>query len=1147
MESAESLSCLICVFSYLINYSDGLTYIIPEELPRLKLIGNIAKDEDIRSLVSESDYNSLEFHFLNLDNPYLKHFSIDSSSSDLRIGEPLDWEVICEFSTTFSCPVTLDVAAQSKTGTFFKKISITIFLEDINDHSPIFDPPYFSFSISESEVQGKSIALNTAQDIDSANFSVQSYEVIPAEIPFRADFLQNSDGPSQLNLVLTDKLDREITDNYYFMLIARDGGTPSLNGTMMINVTIEDDNDNRPVFQQSVYQVRVKEDYPLNVTFLNVTATDLDIGRNAKISYHLNSQQSQAIKDTYDVDPETGEVFLKKHLEYVSNEAIKVKIDAVDNGERPLTSQTTIEVTVEDSENNAPVIKINLLSNSQTAEAREYASFGSVVAYVEVIDKDGDRNGRVSCEVESGPFGMQAVEDKEYKVIVFGPLDRETVDKHSVTIDCHDFGVPELTSSANFTVIIIDENDNAPKFTDDVYESSFLENNENGSTVVQVFARDADIGINSQVSYSLDVETSDLEVLESFSIDNKSGLITTNKVFDREERAKYEFIVYATDGGFPPLSSSATVSVTIEDVNDNQPQFKNLPYVYHIPESQLKETVLGKITAEDRDDGGNGYVSYSLVGNNSNLPFEVLPDGTLKTVDSFDREKIAHYDFQVLAIDNGIDIRRSNTANVTVFVTDINDNAPIISYPQDTNVVKYITYMMPADTQVMKIEATDADEGKNAELSYSIFKRNDTKMFRIGRNGEIYVARKLYETEVDSYFLEIVVSDNGTPVKRAWTKVTIDVLTKNVTAVGVRDPAIDKQNIIIAIIVVVVTVVIAAAILIIIWIVRRHDLQKRKFLGNRDVNHNGDNDSGFSSTGGRKSPEPIKPYKNGMVPSAPILPPMTIDRNDGKSKDVTFQDTVHVREKSMDSTMESNGESTVQLNRLASLRIHQAYIQNHNKPWTSQSELNDAGKECKKQEDLHSDLSADTATYDSGIGGSVSDTGDLRMSQLQLLVKQNGRRGKPPHKPSKPPRVIARGHSQSLDRPPERPPPLKHNPYRSKSPVQSPVHFSPPVSPSLYATSSPTPCSQNQASFFSTPSPTHFLDRQSPSKNVVQDLLMYKKFQNGLNLPNGRLTVDESVDTTHIDDGSSTSGSYYIDPTIEVEDWKNPPVSDIYV
>ncbi|XP_045203882.2 putative protocadherin beta-18 [Mercenaria mercenaria] len=1139
MESAESLSCLICVFSYLINYSDGLTYTIPEELPRFKLIGNIAEDEDIRSLVSEDDYNSLEFHFLNLDNPYLKHFAIDSSSSDLSIDEPLDWEVICQFSTTFSCPVTLDVAAQSKTGTFFKKISITIFLEDINDHPPKFESPFFAFSLSESEVTGKSIAIDTATDMDSSNFSVQSYEVIPADVPFRADFVENSDGPSMLNLVLTDRLDREVVDSYYFMLVAKD---PSFNGTMMINVTVEDDNDNRPVFEKSVYRVSVKENYPLNVTFLNVTATDDDIGRNAKISYHLSSQQSQEIKDTYQVDSLSGEVYLGKHLEYVSDKAIKVKIDAVDDGERPLTSQTVVEVTVEDSENNAPVIKINLLSNSQSAETTEYASFGSVVAYVEVTDKDGDRNGRVSCEVQNGPFGLQAVEDKEYKIIVFGDLDRETIDKHSVTIQCHDFGVPELTSSANFTVIILDENDNAPKFTDEVYESTVMENNENGSTIVQVFARDADMGLNSQVSYSLDLES-----LENFSINNKSGLITAKKEFDREERARYEFLVYATDAGYPPLSSSAKVSVTIDDENDNQPQFINLPYVYHIPESQMKETVLGKITAKDKDAGGNGYVSYSLVGNYSELPFEVLPDGTLKTLDSFDREEVARYAFEVLAIDNGIDIRKSNTANVTVHVTDINDNTPIIVYPQGTNVVKYITYMMPADTQVMKIEATDADEGKNAELSYNIFKRNDTKMFEIGRNGEIYVARKLYKEEVDSYFLEIVVSDNGTPPKRALTKVTIDVLNKNVTALGASDAAIDKQNIIIAVIVVVVTVVIAAAILIIIWIVRRHDLQKRKFFGNRDAHHNGDNDSGFASTGGRKSPDAVKHFDNGLVLSAPILPPMTIDRSDGKSKDVTFQDTVHVREKSADSTVESNGESTVQLHRLASLRLHQALIQNHNKPWTSQSELNqDNGKDVKKQEDLHSDLSADTATYDSGIGGSVSDTGDLRISQLQLLVKQNGRRGQAPHKPAKPPRVIARGHSRASDQPPERPPPLKNNPYKSKSPVQSPVQFSPAVSPSLFATSSPTPCSPNQASFFTVPSPTHFTDRQSPSKNVVQDLLMYKKFQNGLHLPNGRLTVDESVDTTHMDDdGSTTSGSYYIDNT--VEDWKNPPVCDIYV
>ena len=199
-------------------------------------------------------------------------------------------------------------------------------------------------------------------------------------------------------------------------------------------------------------------------------------------------------------------------------------------------------------------------------------------------------------------------------------------------------------------------------------------------------------------------------------------------------------------------------------------------------------------------------------------------------------------------------------------------------------------------------------------------------------------------------------------------------------------------------------------------------------------------------------------------------------------------------------------------------------------------------------------------------------SGDCRLSQLQSIVRQSGRRGKPPHNtlthPTKAPKIIARGRSCASDIPPERPPPLKHNPYKmtaypplqngtlgSKSPVQSPVHFSPPISPTLFSTSSPTPCSVNQNRFLPSMSPSKMtLDRghvqqkhvHSPSISVVQDLLMYKKFQNGLRTPNGHMTVDESIDTTQFEgDGSSTSGSYYIDNP--PDDWRHPPVSDIYV
>ncbi|KAL4230321.1 hypothetical protein ACF0H5_010704 [Mactra antiquata] len=1146
MESAESISCLICVFSYLINYSDALTYYIPEEQPIDTLIGNIAFDEDIRSLVSEEDFNNLEYHFLNSDNLYLDYFAIDSTTSDLRIQKPLDWETVCEYSTTSSCPMSLDVAAQGKIGTFFKKISVTIILEDINDHPPVFKTSSISLTISESEIAGKPIGIDAATDSDSANFSVQSYEIIPSDVPFRADFQQTSEG-SSLYIVIDGKLDRETIDNYFFVLIASDNGEPPLNGSMMVNVTVEDDNDNRPVFDQAIYKVTVKENYPLNITFLNVTANDLDLGRNAEISYHLSSQQSQFVKDTFNINSSTGELYLADQLEYVSDSAIKVKIEAVDNGVRPLTSQVIVEVTVEDTENNVPVIKLNLLSNTGMAETSEYASVGSVVSYIEVIDSDGDRNGLVTCEIENKFFGLQPMEAKEYKVIVFSTLDRETSDKHNVTITCQDYGVPRLTSSAQFTVMVLDMNDNAPKFKEVLYPASVLENNDIGSTIIQVLAKDADIDMNGQVSYYLNTEDR-----KSFAVNPKTGLITANTSFDREDRAVYEFIVYATDAGNPPLSSSTTVSVTINDQNDNAPVFDKPRYDYYIPESQSKETVLGRVMAEDSDSDGNGYVLYDLHGNYSHLPFKVLPDGTVKTTDSLDRELVPNYNFQVVAMDNGIETRLSSVVNVTVHVTDINDHYPEVIFPNDINFKKYITFMMPEDTQIMKIEAADADEGKHAELTYDITVRNDSKMFDLGRNGEINVARRMTENDVGAYNLGITISDQGSPPKQAFTKITIVVLMKNVTALNVVDDSIDKQNIIIAVVVVVVTVVIAIAILIIIWVVRRHDQQKKYGESRNVVITHGSNENGYQPGIGNISPNVNKIMGNGLTPSAPILTPISVDRQDGKLKDMNYQEPIHhIREQSTDSNNEQNTHHSQQLHRLASLRLQQALIQNHTKHWTSQSELTPEVK--VKQEDFNSDdLSGDTATYDSGMGGSVSDTGDLRLTQLQQIVKQNGRRGQPPHKsthgPSKPPRIVARGRSENSDQPPERPPPLKNNPYKTKSPVQSPIQYSSRNSPSQFAiTSSPTPCSPNQLQFTSPPSPTKFnMDRQSPSKSVVQDLLMYKKFQNGLRPPIGRLTVDESVDTTHIDDdGSTTSGSYYIDNT--VDDWKHPPVSDIYV
>ena len=204
----------------------------------------------------------------------------------------------------------------------------------------------------------------------------------------------------------------------------------------------------------------------------------------------------------------------------------------------------------------------------------------------------------------------------------------------------------------------------------------------------------------------------------------------------------------------------------------------------------------------------------------------------------------------------------------------------------------------------------------------------------------------------------------------------------------------------------------------------------------------------------------------------------------------------------------------------------------------------------------------------------------MRLVQLQKVVRQSGRRGQPPHKkpqsPPKPPRIIARGRQEPLsDSPPERPPPLKSSLYKTTSPVQTQHHISHPVSPSRFSTSSPTPVKRDQNGYdFSMSSkrsqsrstqPT-ISPRVSPSKNVVQDLLMYKQFQYGLKpTTRGHLTMDESADTTNMedDDDSTMSGSYYINsPTEEIcmpkvgadiymsnvgEDVIMPKIKDVYV
>ena len=114
----------------------------------------------------------------------------------------------------------------------------------------------------------------------------------------------------------------------------------------------------------------------------------------------------------------------------------------------------------------------------------------------------------------------------------------------------------------------------------------------------QLFLSDADAGNNSKLTYSL--ENGDVA---AFSIDQKTGTISSKTTFDRETKASYSLTVRVTDHGQSPLHDTTTVDITILDINDNSPKISNLPATEQVTEGKNIGDTLFTVSASDKDLG----------------------------------------------------------------------------------------------------------------------------------------------------------------------------------------------------------------------------------------------------------------------------------------------------------------------------------------------------------------------------------------------------------------------------------------------------------------------------------------------------------------------------------------------------------------
>nr|XP_033326579.1 protein dachsous [Megalopta genalis] len=684
------------------------------------------------------DFDSPPYLIVSVSGPAVdSDLNVDHASGEIRTKVPLDRETRPSYSL-----VALP-----------QNIQVVVKVLDENDNAPTFPVDRVDVEFPENSPRDAKRALPPAKDPDLGLYSTQRYEIVSGNHgdAFRLSQHRGRDGVLYLDLQNSGSLDREARSQYHLVIVALDGGAPPLRSSLHVNVTVQDVNDNPPIFNQTRYVASVPENATVGTPVLAVNATDSDAGDNGRIEYSINRRQSDR-EEMFRIDPETGMVYVNKALDFESKERHELVIVARDCGAQPLEASAFLSVRVTDVNDNQPAITVIFLSDDATPKISESAQPGEFVARISVSDPDSRTeysNATVTLTGGEGHFGLATRDNIIYLVVVERPLDREEKPVYELSVEATDAGTPPLRAVRTFRLLVTDVNDNAPKFGQERYEAHLLGASEPGTPVLNVTATDLDDGANSAVKYSLMNST-------WFAIDENSGLITTITHVDCEADPAPTLVVVATDSGRPALSSSATVRVTVHDLNDNEPIFEKPLYNATVPEDMPVGCCFLKVQATDPDCGVNAMVNYTLApGRVETEQLMVRSDtGDICVRTPLDRETAPYLEIPVIATDRG---GLSTVAIVRVQVTDVNDNLPVFD-PQMYNV------SLKSDSRVqgpiLRVAATDLDVGPFGQVTYRITNGNEAGVFQIDQNnGELQVAWPNLPFRSSLYLLNVAATD----------------------------------------------------------------------------------------------------------------------------------------------------------------------------------------------------------------------------------------------------------------------------------------------------------------------------------------------------------------------------------------------------
>ncbi|NWU05042.1 CAD20 protein, partial [Cephalopterus ornatus] len=510
--------------------------------------------------------------------------------------------------------------------------------------------------------------------------------------------------------------------------------------------------------------------------------SDMDRG-DGSIKYILSGEGAGIV---FTIDDTTGDIHAIQRLDREERSQYTLRAQALDRRTgRPMEPESEFIIKIQDINDNEP----KFLDGPYVASVPEMSPVGTSVIQVTATDADDPTYGNSARVVYSILQGQPyfSVDSRTGLIrTALMNMDREAKEYYEVIIQAKDMGgqLGGLAGTTTVNITLSDVNDNPPRFPQKHYQMSVLESAPVSSTVGRVVAKDLDEGINAEMKYSL-VDGDGLDVFDINTDPNyQVGIITVRKPLSFESKKSYTLKV---EGANPhlemrflnlgPFRDTTTVHISVEDV-DEPPVFEPSIYFVEVPEDVDIGTTIQKISAKDPDVTNNS-IRYSIDRNSDPGRFFYvdITSGALMTARPLDREDISWHNITVLAMELN-NPSQVGSVSVTVKVLDVNDNAPEFARFYEA----FVCENAKAGQLIQTVSAVDRDDPQEGQhFYYSLAPEaanNPNFTLRDNQDNTAWILTRrsgFRQHEQNTFYLPILISDNGRPVLSSTCTLTVHV------------------------------------------------------------------------------------------------------------------------------------------------------------------------------------------------------------------------------------------------------------------------------------------------------------------------------------------------------------------------------------